>query len=181
MSRSSTFPLSRLATCSLLVGTLALGACGQGVKKSLGLERNTPDEFAVVERAPLTLPPNYQLVAPQPGASRPQEQTAANTARGLVLRSEPSAPKAISGLSTSENALLNKAGSQKADPAIRTQLATDKHVNEDPNRPVIEKIGLRGNADIEQGKALDASAEAQRLKDQNIKAPQPAPAPSKKK
>lgn len=181
MLRMPTHSFSFLATCGLLVGTLALGACGQGVKKTLGLERNVPDEFAVVGRAPLTLPPNYQLVAPQPGAQRPQEQSATNTARGLVLRSETSAPKVVSGLSGAENALLNKAGTQQANPHIRTQLATERPVNEDPNRPVIEKIGLRGNADLEQGKALDAAAEAKRLNEKNIKAPQPVPTTSKKK
>jgi hypothetical protein len=173
-------PKSHFAFPCLIIAALAVTACGQGVKKSLGLERNVPDEFAVVERAPLTLPPNYQLVAPTPGASRPQEVSPTNTARGLVLRSEPSAPKAVSGLSGAENALLNKAGFTEANPNIRTQLSGDKNVNEDPNRPVIEKIGLRGNDDITKGKALDAVEEAKRLNEKNIKAPQPV-LPSKTK
>ena len=157
-----------------LLGATLLAGCGQGVKKSLGLERNQPDEFAVVERAPLTLPPNFDLVPPQPGAPRPQETAPVNTARGLILRSEPSAPKATPGRSASENALLNKAGASQADTNIRQELMTSTDKNEDPNRPVIEKIGLRGSN--EQGKPLDAAAEAKRLKAQNIKSPQPVAA-----
>lgn len=159
---------------AVLVATtsLSLSACSQGVKKTLGMQRNMPDEFAVVERAPLTLPPNYDLAPPQPGAARPQESAPVNTARGLILRSEPSAPKAIAGLSGAENALLNKAGTSTADQNIRQELRASDDMNTDPNRPVIEKLGLRGTS--EEGKALNATQEAARLKQQNIKSPQPS-------
>lgn len=171
-----------VALAAFLSVTTALGlsACGQGVKKTLGLQRNVPDEFAVVERAPLTLPPNYDLAPPEPGAARPQESAPVNTARGLILRSEPTEPKAVAGLSGAENALLNKAGTRQADPNIRSELQTGPDLNEDPNRPVIEKIGLRGSD--EKGKALNATEEAARLKKQNIKSPQPVatPAPDSK-
>ena len=36
---------------------LALSAC-EGVKKQLGFTKQSPDEFKVVSRAPLTLPPD---------------------------------------------------------------------------------------------------------------------------
>lgn len=157
--------------CILLAGVMLTG-CSQGVKKTLGLQRNNPDEFAVVERAPLTVPPNFDLVAPQPGAARPQESTPTNTARGLILSSQPSEPKAIAGRSSAENALLSGAGAAKADPKIRQELMGDKDINEDPDRPVIEKIGLRGDGDAK-GKALNATEEAARLKAKNIKSPQP--------
>ena len=35
-----------------------------------------PDEFAVESRAPLTVPPDFDLRPPEPGAPRPQEKTA---------------------------------------------------------------------------------------------------------
>ncbi len=150
---------------------MAVGGCSQGVKKTLGLERNMPDEFAVVERAPLTLPPNYDLLPPEPGAARPQEAAPVKTARGLVLRSESDAPKAQAGLSSSENALLNKAGASAADPNIRANLSQTKDLNSDSKKPVIEKLGLRSSGP--DGKALNATQEAARLKQQNIKSPQP--------
>jgi hypothetical protein len=171
-------PSTRTLILCTALSTILLAGCGQGVKKSLGLERNNPDEFAVIERAPLTLPPNYDLVAPQPGAPRPQEASSTNTARGLILRSETSAPKAQAGLSGAENALLNKAGATSADPNIRKELFQDKEVNEDPNRPVIEKLGLKGSA--EKGKALNATEENARLKQKKIKSPSPVPIPKKK-
>ena len=46
----------------------ALSACGSsGV-----LDRNRPDEFAVTKAAPLAVPAQFTLPAPQPDAPRPQ-------------------------------------------------------------------------------------------------------------
>ena len=45
-----------------------LSGCG-----SSGLDRNRPDEFAVTRAAPLEVPAEFTLPAPQEGAARPQE------------------------------------------------------------------------------------------------------------
>ncbi len=42
---------------------MALSACS-GVKKQLGLTKQSPDEFKVVARAPLSLPPDFSLRPP---------------------------------------------------------------------------------------------------------------------
>ncbi|HUN51459.1 MAG TPA: DUF3035 domain-containing protein, partial [Candidatus Sulfotelmatobacter sp.] len=48
---------------------LLAGAAGcDSIKATLGLEKSGPDEFAVVTKAPLTLPPDYALRPPAPGA-----------------------------------------------------------------------------------------------------------------
>lgn len=54
------------------ISILALSACGGGDKGVFG-GRSGPDEFAVVRRAPLVVPPDFALVPPKPGAPRPQE------------------------------------------------------------------------------------------------------------
>lgn len=46
----------------------ALSACGS----SGLLDRNRPDEFAVTRAAPLAVPTEFTLPAPQEGAPRPQ-------------------------------------------------------------------------------------------------------------
>lgn len=58
----------------LSVGAM-LSSCG-----SSGLNRARPDEFAVQRQAPLAVPPDFQLVPPEPGAPRPSEGTAAQQA-----------------------------------------------------------------------------------------------------
>lgn len=96
----------RITFYPVLVLALSLGACSS-IKQSLGLERAGPDEFTVVERAPLTMPPNFDLVPPRPGTQRPQEKTA--DAKGLVLGNRDNSAQPATG-SASERALLNQAG-----------------------------------------------------------------------
>lgn len=70
----------------LLLPTLALLAgCGDEMRKQFGLGKNAPDEFQVVRRAPLSLPPDFALRPPQPGAIRPQEGSTSDQARSTVL------------------------------------------------------------------------------------------------
>jgi hypothetical protein len=56
------------------------------------LDRVGPDEFAVESRAPLTIPPEFELRPPQPGAPRPQEATSADKARKVIDTAGPGEP-----------------------------------------------------------------------------------------
>jgi hypothetical protein len=67
--------------CGLILG---LGGCADP-KKALGLGKRSPDEFTVVTRAPLSLPPEFALRPPQPGAQRPQELGPVDAARQSVF------------------------------------------------------------------------------------------------
>ena len=72
----------RLALAAAAIA--ALGGCNS-VRSTFGLERNPPDEFAVVSRAPLTLPPDFSLPPPSPGALRPQESTPSQQAASALF------------------------------------------------------------------------------------------------
>lgn len=154
----------------LCIPAFVLAGCSSGVKETLGLERSAPDEFAVIERAPLTMPPNFNLEPPRPGAPRPQEEMTSTKAKGLVLSSQSSAPKP-SDVSASEQALLGKVGAAKADPNIRNEL-------NDPQQPekksVAQKFGLSSPESPD--KALDPVEESKDLQKKNVKTPTPAPA-----
>ncbi len=103
---------------------LALSAC-EGVKKQLGFTKQSPDEFKVVSRAPLTLPPDYNLRPPEPGIPRPQEGTTSQQAKTAIFRlQQPKAetlePKLGSDdRSLAELSLLKAAGAGQSDPNIR--------------------------------------------------------------
>jgi Protein of unknown function (DUF3035) len=58
----------------------------------IGLDQVGPDEFAVESRAPLTIPPEFDLRPPQPGAPRPQEITAAERAKKVIDTAGPGEP-----------------------------------------------------------------------------------------
>ena len=57
------------------------------------MSKRAPDEFAVVRRAPLIVPPDYDLRPPDPGAPRPNIGTTSDQARVAMTGSqaEPSA------------------------------------------------------------------------------------------
>jgi Protein of unknown function (DUF3035) len=79
------------AYAALCLCAAALQGCSN-LKRDIGLEPTMPDEFAVESRAPLTLPPDYSLRPPRPGAPRPQEKTAAQQARNAFEQAGPGQP-----------------------------------------------------------------------------------------
>ena len=82
--------LAVLSTLSL-AGPLLIAGCSD-FKKSMGLEPTLPDEFAVESRAPLTIPPDFELRPPQPGASRPQEKSSDQEAKQVIEQAGPGEP-----------------------------------------------------------------------------------------
>lgn len=72
------------ATAILLFAAGLLAGCSEA-RQAMGLGKRAPDEFTVVKRAPLSLPPQYTLRPPQPGAPRPQEPSPTEQARQQVL------------------------------------------------------------------------------------------------
>ncbi|HEX5321883.1 MAG TPA: DUF3035 domain-containing protein [Stellaceae bacterium] len=76
-----------------------LGGC-TGFKQMVGLESQPPDEFAVESRAPLTIPPEFDLRPPAPGAPRPQDVSPAAKAQQAMNAAGPGKPgdQASSGL-----------------------------------------------------------------------------------
>ena len=80
---------------SLLVGAglslLILPGCSD-LRLALGMDRVGPDEFAIESRAPLLIPPDFDLRPPQPGTPRPQEVTAAERARRVIDSAGPGEP-----------------------------------------------------------------------------------------
>ena len=62
-----------------------LAGCSGGVQESLGLKKKAPDEFAVVRNAPLSLPPNFSLRPPKPGAVGEGREPQRDLARALLV------------------------------------------------------------------------------------------------
>ena len=87
MRRSTPMPRPAfpLVLALLGLGLLGPGLAGcQNTKEMLGLTKRSPDEFQVVSRAPLSMPPDYSLRPPTPGAPRPQEGTVQQQAENIV-------------------------------------------------------------------------------------------------
>src|SRR5260370_22273027 len=95
---------------------MTLGGCTD-IRRALGMEKVIPDEFAVVSRAPLAVPPDFSLRPPQPGAAPSQEVAAQDRAKDAVFRACPqqaSLPPAPTDPSPGEGSLVQNAGAPKA-------------------------------------------------------------------
>jgi len=150
---------------ALLLVPVALTSCST-MRSTFGMDQKAPDEFAVVERAPLTVPPDFNLAPPQPGAARPQETHPSAQAQDLLIGKPPATDKAMS---PAEKALLSQAGASNTAPAIRQELNKPDDDQND-NGTVAQKLGISSSSS-EPGKALDPVAESKRLKEKNTKAP----------
>src|ERR1700742_127526 len=105
---------ARIAALAAASG-LAVALCGcSSFGNALGTNKLAPDEFRVVTKAPLVVPPDYALRPPSPGEPRPQELQPESQAR-LALIGQRDAEQRSDG----EKLLVAKAGADKADPLIR--------------------------------------------------------------
>ena len=96
-----------------IAAAAALAGC-ESTQKALGMTKVTPDEFRVVTKAPLVVPPDFALRPPAPGKPRPQELQPESAARLALLGQREGETR-----SDGEKLLVARAGAEKADPLIR--------------------------------------------------------------
>ena len=169
-------PLLLSFTCIALI---SLSACEQA-REELGLNRQSPDEFSVLKRAPLTLPPSYDLRPPRSEALNATSvtQTGQSQARRVLLgQNNTDNSGATSSPSTGTQILLDQAGANQTQADIRGKLNSESAVLSTTDRTVAERLlfwsgddASTSNSDAEQ---LDPNLEAQRLNQEGIKAPTP--------
>ncbi|MDF1687395.1 MAG: hypothetical protein ACJAVO_001610 [Parvibaculaceae bacterium] len=97
---------------------LSLSGCGggDGIREALGYTKEAPDEFTIVTKAPLVVPPDFSLRPPRPGAPSPRETQPEALAESLLIGTQSGTTAADKG----EQILLAKAGATRADSDIRT-------------------------------------------------------------
>jgi hypothetical protein len=159
--------------CSCLVFLLALlslSGCG-GVRESLGLGRNPPDEFAVIDRPPLSMPPDFGLRPPTPGVPSRQDINTQKRASEVVFGSSsagtgPAVRIAAENTSESESerSLLEATGVKNADPDIRAIVDREDSEKVVTSRHLVEDL-LWWKPEAKPGVTVDAAAEAKRIKE----------------
>ena len=106
---------------------LALIGC-QAIREATGLVKHPPDEFAVVTHAPLVLPPDLNLRAPQVGAAERGVSDPTLLARAALFPDSKTTTQVASidnSYSPSEIYILSQAKALDAGPGIRKLLAED--------------------------------------------------------
>ncbi len=168
--RAATRPWGRMAT--LLAAGLMLASCSN-VHDQLGFgKRPPPDEFAVAARAPLSLPPEYELRPPAPDQI-PEVQDAAKVqtqAREALfgsdnvraLDAQRQATPAFERRSVGERALLTRAGVDSSNSSIR-QILSRETMNASQDDNFVNDL-MFWNKPEQPGVSIDAAAEAERLR-----------------
>jgi hypothetical protein len=170
----------RRTLLSLPVALALLAPAGAGctnTKEMLGLTKRSPDEFQVVSRAPLSMPPDYSLRPPTPGAPRPQEGTTREQAEAIVTnypnRDASLAPDQIPApgegeLTTTESAgeaaFLQSASLTGVDPNIRKLVDSETAADEDASETFLDDLIFWRNPEP-YGTVVDPVAEQKRLQE----------------
>ena len=156
-----------------LSGALAvtsLAGC-ESARETFGFAKTAPDEFAVVTRAPLVIPPEFGLRPPVPGAQRPQEREVREQARETVVGRGAGGGTQVAAttnggpaLSEGERALLDKAGASDADPAIRRVIDRESTMLAEADSDFIDRL-IFWQKKPEPGTVVDPEAESRRIRE----------------
>jgi hypothetical protein len=155
--------LSRLilpASVVLSAGLVLVGCGDTSLTRTFGLVRDTPDEFTVVTRAPLSMPPDFALRPPQPGAPRPQELSDRAQAESALVPDSVLGGSRASGVSPGQAALIRDAGGG-APADIRQKVDQEARLDTN-NDGFVDKL-LYWRKDNSQRAVVDPAAEAKRL------------------
>lgn len=146
--------LMKYSPCLAALSLLALSACGSGtMRDTLGLDRASPDEFRVVSRPPLSVPPQFSLEPPSATGEAPNQLTTSKQAKGMMYGTETdengvlkpgNAETAVTPVtinsksaskpskdSTAESQFLKNAGADNADPKVREKLVEEKYTQQE--------------------------------------------------
>jgi hypothetical protein len=149
----------------LVLAALGLSACDNGsLRRSLGLDSRGPDEFRVVSRAPLDVPPDFGLRPPQPGAQRPNEPTVREQAKQTVFGANTPAVRVVEGRSAGESVLLRQAGAVDVDANIRETVNRESAQLAQADRGLTDRL-IFWREPPAPGTVVDPVAEQQRLRE----------------
>ncbi len=154
-----------LAATLLSLAGAGLSGCA-GASQALGLSKTVPDEFRVVAKAPLVVPPDFALRPPRPGEPRPQELQPESQARVALFGAREATTR-----SAGETLLANKAGAEKADPLIRYVMDDEFGAVAHKEKPFADRVMFwkKGEpqvaaADGQQAAPIDPSAEEAKVR-----------------
>ena len=138
-----------------------LSGC-DSIRNAAGLSKKSPDEFAVTTKAPLVIPPDFNLRPPTPGAP-PSNTRDPSTNAELALFANADPQAVASGMTGNftpgEKMLLANAKAQNSDPSIRARLNADQRaVVQNADRSFTDRL-LNSSATPDNGKPVNADAE----------------------
>lgn len=133
----------RTSILTVLTGSvlaLGLSACASS---NNGARAGVPDEFRVVKKAPLSVPPEYSLRPPEQGTVRPPEVSLASQDRVIAFGTDIGVDA-----SDIERMLIARAGAIAVSPIIRQTIDYDESGLLRKGRAISDAVtGYTGSAD----------------------------------
>lgn len=160
---------------------LALSACS-ALRDAANLNKASPDEFSVVTKAPLVIPPDFNLMPPKPGAEPTNQVQPTDSAETALYgdNTEVVAAGIKGDYSQEERYVLAKAGISSADPEIREHLASDQKAMLGANDSFTNDVLFWKGPKKDDGTPVNADAAAKGL-DRDESGQPVASAPAQKK
>lgn len=166
------------AGAGLAAALLALAGCGgnNNPLKAISGSIEAPDEFQVIARKPLEMPPSAQLPEPRPGTPSPLDPNPQRDAVAALLGASGAPAAAAAGPSAGEQVLLSSANAAAASREIRVQLEQDKveaEAGKPYQPPSLGELLSGGSKEekIDEAEMLDPIAESQRLQREGVRTP----------
>ncbi len=173
------------AALLVVVAAVSLTGCDT-IRSAAGMDKTAPDEFAVLTKAPLVIPPDYNLMPPRPGAVPTNQVEPTEAAQAALFGNDPAtiASQMPNTYSESEKLLLANAGVQSIDPQIRQHLQSDNKAMLGADEGFTKDILFWQKPKTDTGQPLDADKEARKADDKKAgqapSADKPAAPPQKK-
>jgi len=168
-SRFKRIVLATAMPVAVLSAASLLGGCSE-VRQAIGAEKTSPDEFEIRVRKPLSMPREFGLRAPRPGAPRPQATSSRDAARQIVLETDKSrqgggsAQPRIRGVSQAEATLLAKVGGSTIDADIRRRVDRESTLIAESNKSFVDSI-MFWKEEEKPGTVVDPQKEARRIQE----------------
>ena len=147
-----------ITTTALIAACASLTACATASKR-LGLTTTAPNEFNILTKAPLVVPPEYNLLPPRVGESSADNNYTQEAARkALIGDIDPTEP------TRGEIVLMTKAGVGRANQEVRVEIDGANSV-ERKTKGFSDRVLFwqNGSVKMPDGTPLDAEIEAKRL------------------
>jgi hypothetical protein len=153
--------LARYLLALAATGLALAGCSGDDLTRTFGLSRDAPNEFVVTTQAPLSMPPDFALRPPEPGAPRPGAQSDSRQAEA-VLVPQIELNQSPASLSAGQQALVADAG-PAAPAGLRSQVDTEA-ARDRPDQGLINRLMFWKAAPLP-GTLVDPSKEQKRLQE----------------
>jgi hypothetical protein len=165
MSRNNRV-VGTLAIRLALLGGAAVALIGcQDIREAAGVTKSPPDEFAVVTKAPLVIPPDFNLRPPKPGAAPLNQTSPTDSAQAAVFGDDPATVAASlpNTYSSGEKTLLANSGGATADHGVRAQIAADTKSMSTASQSFTDELLFRSKPDPNAGHPVNADAEHDKM------------------